>query len=98
MEKLHETGVLLRINLEVEVNLGPVIELADGLGFAFPPFVLGVNLIVDRGGKRGKAVGAVDTDDIGFYRAGAGVGEVDDGIGQGIILRIKYFAEEQAAN
>jgi len=49
---------------------------------------LGVDLVVDGGRERREAVAAVLADDVGFYGTGSRIGDVDDGVGKGIILRV----------
>ena len=86
------------IDLQVEVDLGTVVELADGFGIALTALELSVDLVVDGGGEGGKAIGAVRADDVGFHGASASVGDVNDGVGKRIVLRVEHFAEEQAAD
>ena len=87
---------LLGMDLQIKVDLGAVVKLADGLSVAFAIVELSIDLIVD-GGEAGKTISAVLPDDIGLYRVGAGIGEIDDGIDHRVILLIEYFAEEQTA-
>jgi hypothetical protein len=91
-----EAPNLARVDLEVDVNLGSVVELADRPGVTLVVVVLRVDFVVD-GGESWKTVGAVLSHDVGFHGMGARVGEVHDGTDDGIILRIEDFAGEQPA-
>jgi hypothetical protein len=88
---------LAGVNLQVNVDLGAVVELADGLGIALMAFVLGVDLVVDGAGKGGEAIGAIGSDDVAFDGAGAAVGEVNDGVGERVILQVEDLTEKKAA-
>src|SRR5436309_4547337 len=57
-------------DLQIEIDLGPIVELADSFGIALLALVLGVYLVVHAGGECRKTVGAVRTDDVGLHRAG----------------------------
>src|SRR5271157_5632482 len=87
---------LAGIYSQIEVDLGAIVELADGLDVAFAAFVLGVDLVVDGGGKGGETVGAIRPHDIGLNRTSAGVGQINDGVRNGVIPLVEDFAEEQA--
>jgi hypothetical protein len=87
---------LLGVDLEIDIDLWAVIELADRFGVAFVAVELGVNLVIDRG-ETGKTVSAVFADDVGFYGVGTGVGEIHDRVGDRIVMLIEDFAVEQAA-
>src|SRR5258708_18896714 len=93
---LFRAQASLGMDLQINVDLGAVVELADGFSVAFTIVELSIDLIVD-GGEAGKTISAVLPDDIGLYRVGAGIGEIDDGIDHRVILLIEYFAEEQTA-
>src|ERR1700683_3588306 len=84
------------LNLQINVNLCAIVELADGLGVAFLAVVLSIDLIVDRG-ESGEAICALLADNVGLHGVGAGVGEVDDRADYGIILLIEHLAVEKAA-
>src|SRR5213083_902085 len=86
------------VDFEVNIDLGAVVELADGLGIALLALVLGIDFVVHRRGERRKAVGAVYSDNIGLNGPSAGIGDVDDGVGKRVVLRIEHFAEEQTAD
>ena len=53
VERYRPEG-LARVDFQVNVNLGAVFELADRLGGALVALVLGVDLVLDGGGERGK--------------------------------------------
>src|SRR5208282_4194624 len=74
---------LVADNPQIDVNFGPVIELADGLGIAFVVIALRIDLIVGRSREAGETVGAVWTGDVGFHGVTSGVGQVDDGTRHG---------------
>ena len=98
---MHEKvalGQLAGIDSEVEVDLGAIVELADGLGVALMAVVLGVDLVVDGGGESGKAVGAIPAHDVGFHSTGSRIGDVDNGVRKRVVLRVENLAVEQAAN
>src|ERR1700758_5218412 len=84
----------LGVNAKIDVYLLAGVELADGLGVTLVAIKLGVDFIVDIGREGGDVIGAVLRRDIGFYGAGAGVGEVNDGRRQGIVLTINDSAGE----
>ena len=86
------------VDFQVEVDLRTVVKLADRFSVALAALVLGINLVVDGGGQRGKAVCTVRADDVGFNGSIAGIGDVDDCIRQGIVLRVEDLAEKQAAD
>jgi hypothetical protein len=92
-----ETRGSASVNTEIEVDLGAIVELADGLGLALMTFVLGVDLVVNGVGECGEAVAAILADDVGFYGAGARIGQINDGVGNGIVMRVEDFAKQQAA-
>ena len=85
------------VNLQVEVDLRAVIELADGFGLAFVAFILSVYLVVNSRGEGRKTVGAVRTDNVGLHGAIPRIRDVDDGVGHGVVLRIENLAKEEAA-
>ena len=89
-------GASVLVDFEIDVNLGTIVELADRAGVAFVAFELGVHLIVHVGESR-KAIGAVLPDDVGFYRMGPGVGEINDGTNDGIVMLIEHLAGQQTA-
>src|SRR5258708_32580322 len=86
----------LCVDLEIDVYLGPVVELTDRLGVALAVIMLSVNLVIHSGQAR-EAVGAILADDVGLHRMSARIGEVNDGPHHGIILLVEHFAVEQAA-
>lgn len=86
---------LLSIDLQVNVNLRSFVELADGFGLALVPVVLRIDFVIYRG-EAGETVGAFLADDVRLHRVSAGIGQVDDGAGDRIILLIKHFTEQQA--
>jgi hypothetical protein len=83
-------------DLEIDVDLRAVVELADRLGIALVAVVLSVDLVVD-GREAGEAIRAFLADNVGLHGVGAGVGEIYDRADYGIIPQIKDFAVEQAA-
>src|SRR5579872_4223147 len=87
---------LFRIDSQIDVNLGAIVELADRFRIAFVAVELGVDLVVG-GGKAGKAVGAFVPDDIGFYSVRAQVGKVDDRVEDRIVLLIENLAQKKPA-
>lgn len=84
---------LARIDLQDQVNLGAVVELADGLGIAFVVLELGVHLIVDSRSERGEAIAPVFTYNIRLHRASPGVRNINYRIGEGIIVVIQNLSE-----
>src|SRR6202522_25961 len=84
------------VDFQADVNLRPIVELADGFRAAFVVVELGINFIIDAGQKRWKTVGAVGADDVGFHRAGVRVRQVDDRVRQRIVAAIEHLAREQA--
>src|ERR1700758_4046963 len=96
-EKLHEKvreAESAGIYFQVHVDLGAVVELADRLGIAAMALVLGINFVIDGGRESRETVGAIGADDIGFHRASAGIGEIDNGVGKRVIPRVEHLAEQ----
>lgn len=86
------------VDFQIEINLGAIVELADCFGIALAPLVLGIDFVIDGGRQSREAVGAVRSNNISLDRASSGIGQVDDGIREGIVLTIKNLAEEEPAN
>jgi len=63
----HGGALFSGVDLEVDVDLGAVVELADGLGVALVIVELGVDFVVHVR-KAGEAVGAVLSHDYRFSR------------------------------
>jgi len=89
---------LMFVDFENEIDLGAVVELAYGFCFALMAVELGIDFVVDGAGKRGKAVSAVLANDVGLNGSGAGVGHIDDGIRNGIVVTVEHLAEQQLAD
>src|SRR5713226_9596974 len=72
---------LLSIDLQIDGNLGTVVELTDGLDVALATVVLRVDLVVDIRLERRETIAAVLADDVGFDRARARIGQVNHRVG-----------------
>jgi hypothetical protein len=94
-EVVGQTTFSVSLNLQINVDLSPIVELTDGLSIALFAVVLSIDLVIHRG-EAGKAIRALLTDDVGLHGVGAGVGEVDDRADYGIILLIEDFAIKEA--
>src|ERR1700722_3605172 len=89
------TSRLLCVDPQVDIYLGTSIELADGFCVALAITVLGVDFVVHVGRERREAVDPVLADDESFYRAGAGIGEINHGTGKGRVLLINDLSSQQ---
>lgn len=78
------------------VHLGTVVELAKRLGVALRAFVLGVDLVVNGRRKGRKAIGSVLAYDVRSNGTCAGICNVNHGVGECVVLRIKDLTEKQA--
>src|SRR6266403_235041 len=85
------------VDLEIDIYLLPIVELADRLGVALVAVELGVNLVVDIRGERWEAVDAIVANDIGLNRARARIGQVDDRVRERCLLPVQDLAGECAA-
>ena len=92
------TPVLADVDFQIEIELGTIVKLADGFRIALFALVLGIDLVIHDCGKSREAVCSVGSDDVGLDGASAGIGEVDDGIREGVVLMIKNLAQEEPAN
>src|SRR5215813_12008341 len=68
------------VNLQVDIDLLAVIELAHGLGVALAAIKLSINFVVDVGGKRWESIGAIAAYDVGLHGTSARVREIYHGI------------------
>ena len=89
---------LAGVDFQVEIELGAIVKLADAFCIALFALVLSIDLVIDGGRESREAVSPVGSDDIGLDGASAGIGQIDDGIGEGVILMIKNLAKQEPAN
>ena len=84
------------VYFQVDIDLRPIVELAHRTGIALSIIELGVHFIIDSRETR-EAVSTVLTNDVGFHRVGARIGEVDDGADNGVILLVEHLPRKQSA-
>jgi hypothetical protein len=83
------------IDLQTDVDLAAIIELADRLGAALAIIELRIDLVIESGLKSWKAKSTIGSDDVGLYRARMGIRQVDDGIRQRVVAAIQHLACEK---
>src|ERR1700704_1096093 len=90
-------GLLLRINLQIDVYRGARIKLTDRLRVALAVFVLGVDFIVHVRRERRKTVLPILANDKRLHRAGARIGEINHGTGKRSVLLVDDSSREQTS-
>ena len=79
------------VDLEIDVDLWPVVELAHRFCIALAAVNLSVDLVVHVG-EPWETVGPVLADDVGLDGVSARIGEIDDGADDRIILLVQHLA------
>ena len=87
----------MRVDFQVHVDLGAVVELANPFGIALFAVILGIDFVIDGRGEGGKTVRTVFADDVSFHGSSSCVGDIDDGVGYGIVLLVENFSKKQAS-
>src|ERR1051325_11195462 len=95
-ESYQDQG-LLSIDLEIDICVGPAIELTDSFSVAFMPFVLSINLVVDILRELWEAVAPILANDVGFNSTRTCIREVNDRTGNRGILMVQHAPSQKTS-
>lgn len=88
--------LLLRIDHEIDFDVAAVVEARNRVARGFGLLVFGVDFEIHVGIEPGKAVGAVRFGNIGADGVRLLVVEIDDSIGDGIVVLVEDAAMDRA--